>query len=111
MTSRPLLRSLRWVAVACCALPLLAGCGIASKLGITPGIDTCHDVQAYEAAGEAPALQVPAGLDAPMSRSPLKIPVLEAAERKRAAGEPCLDQPPTYYPGRPRPTASKKKKS
>lgn len=109
MTNRPALRSFRWVAAAVCAVPLLAGCGIASRLGITPGIDTCRDAQAYETATEAPALQVPAGLDTPVARAPLKIPVLEAAERKRAAGEPCLDQPPTYYPGRPRPTATKKK--
>jgi len=89
---------------------LLAGCGLASKLGITPGVETCRDAQAYESASEAPALQVPAGLDSPSARGTLKIPVLEAAERKRAAGEACLDQPPTYYPGRPRPTAAKKKK-
>jgi uncharacterized lipoprotein len=73
-------------------------------------VDTCRDAQAYEAASEVPALQVPAGLDSPSARGALKIPVLDAAERKRAAGEPCLDQPPTYYPGRPRPTAAKKKK-
>lgn len=110
MTLPPVLRSFRWLAAATCALPLLAGCGLASKLGITPGVETCRDAQAYESAPEAPALQVPAGLDAPNARGALKIPVLDAAERKRAAGEPCLDQPPTYYPGRPRPTAAKKKK-
>jgi uncharacterized lipoprotein len=110
MTLPPVLRSFRWLIAAGCALPLLAGCGLASKLGITPGVDTCRDAQAYESAPEAPALQVPAGLDSPSARGALKIPVLEAPERKRAAGEPCLDQPPTYYPGRPRPTAAKKKK-
>lgn len=109
MTSLSALRSLRWVAAAACALPLLVGCGIASRLGITPGAETCRDAQAYETAPEVPALQVPAGLDAPTARAPLKIPVLETAERKRAATEPCLDQPPTYYPGRPRPSATQKK--
>lgn len=111
MTTRSALRSCRWLVAAVAALPLLTGCGVASKLGITPGIETCRDAQAYETAPEVPALQVPAGLDTPAARAPLKIPVLEAAERKRAASEPCLDQPPTYYPGRPRPTAAKKKKS
>ena len=110
MTSRFELRSYRPLAAAVCALPLLAGCGFASKLGITPGLDTCRDAQAYESAAEIAPLQVPAGLDSPASRSPLKIPVLDTPERKRAAGEACLDQPPTYYPGRPRPVAAKKKK-
>ena len=110
MTLPPVLRSFRWLVAAACALPLLAGCGLTSKLGITPSVDTCRDAQAYEAASEVPALQVPAGLDSPSARGALKIPVLDAAERRRAAGEPCLDQPPPYYPGRPRPTAAKKKK-
>ena len=87
MTFSPVLRSFRWLVAAACALPLLAGCGIASKLGITPSVDTCRDAQAFEAATEVPAVQVPAGLDSPSARGALKTPVLDAAERKRAAGD------------------------
>lgn len=93
-------------------LPLLGGCGFMERVGLLgSGIATCQEPQAYEAAAEIPPLQVPAGLDTPPARVALKIPTLDVPERKRAANEPCLDQPPTYYPGRPRPTVAATKKA
>ena len=92
-------------------LPLLAGCGFMQKVGLLgSGLEACHEPQAYESAQEIPPLQVPAGLDAPSAKGALKIPALDSPERKREAEEPCLAHPPTYYPGRPRPTAGTLKK-
>jgi uncharacterized lipoprotein len=67
---------------------------------------SCHEPQAYETARSVPPLQVPAGLESPATKSALKIPDLKTPERKRGATEPCLDEPPSYYPGKPRPGAS-----
>lgn len=91
--------------LALLGLPLLGGC---SWIGLGGGPDkSCHEVQAYETAQEAPPLQVPAGMDAPSDRAALKVPPLDKPERKRAGSEPCLDEPPTFYPGRPRPGVAK----
>jgi uncharacterized lipoprotein len=104
--------TLRIVVGAVFALPLLGGCGFMQKVGLLgSGIETCSEPQAYESAQEIPPLQVPAGLDSPAAKGALRIPALETPERKRADNEPCLDQPPTYYPGRPRPTAGTVKKA
>lgn len=104
-------RPLRCGAAALLALPLLGGCGFMQKVGLLgSGIENCREPQAYESAEEIPPLQVPAGLDAPSAKGALKIPALESPERKREASEPCLAHPPTYYPGRPRPTAGTLKK-
>lgn len=96
---RPLAR------LAMIGLPLLGGC---SWIGLGGGPDkSCHEPQAYETAQEAPSLQVPAGMDAPSDRAAIKVPPLDKPERKRAGSEPCLDEPPTFYPGRPRPGVAK----
>lgn len=101
----------RVAAAALLVLPSLGGCGFMQKVGLLgSGIENCREPQAYESAQEIAPLQVPAGLDAPTAKGALKIPALDTPERKRAAKDPCLDHPPTYYPGRPRPTAGSLKK-
>jgi uncharacterized lipoprotein len=60
-----------------------------------------HTVRCREPAigGEAknmPPLKMPPGLDAPDTRNAIKVPPLDEPERPRAAGDPCLSQPPSF---------------
>jgi hypothetical protein len=69
--------------------------------------ETCHEPQAYQSAESVPSLRVPDGLSAPQNRGALKIPDVGETARPRGPGEPCLDEPPSFFPGRPKPgTAS-----
>ena len=65
--------------------------------------DNCHAPQAYQSAEGVPSLQVPEGLSAPQNRGALKIPEVGDTARKRGPGDPCLDEPPSFFPGRPKP--------
>lgn len=69
------------------------------------GGENCHEPQDYQAATSVPSLQVPEGLSAPQTRGALKIPEVGETARKRGPDEPCLDEPPSFYPGRPKPGA------
>jgi hypothetical protein len=85
--------------VAVAAALALTGCA-----GLRGG--NCHDTQPYQLAKSVPSLQVPEGLSAPQSRNSLKIPDVDATARPRGPGDPCLDEPPSFYPGRPKPGAA-----
>jgi uncharacterized lipoprotein len=63
----------------------------------------CHKPGAYVGAVSVAPLKVPPGLDAPDTRSALKIPDLNEPARPRAQSEPCLDEPPRYSPPKPNP--------
>lgn len=67
------------------------------------GDEKCHEPQEYQAAESVPSLKVPEGLSAPQNRGALKIPDVGDTARKRGPGDPCLDEPPSFYPGRPKP--------
>ena len=91
------------VLAAMIVLPL-AGCQL-----IRPQTSTCHARQAYESAGSVAPLHAPEGLAQPNTRNALKIPDLPAdvVPRVRGKHEPCLDEPPSFYPDRPKPAAGK----
>jgi hypothetical protein len=63
----------------------------------------CEEPQEYQAAVSVPPLKVPEGLNAPQTRGALKIPEVAETAKPRGRGEPCLDEPPSFYPGRPKP--------
>jgi hypothetical protein len=80
---------------------LLAAAGVS---GCRAFAENCHEPQEYQTAVSAPPLTVPEGLNAPQTRGALKIPdVPEQTARARGPDEPCLDEPPSFYPGRPKP--------
>jgi hypothetical protein len=87
------------IAVAVGASLVLTGC--AAFRG-----ENCHAPQAYQAADSVPSLRVPDGLSAPQNRGALKIPEVGETARPRGPGEPCLDEPPSFFPGRPKPGAA-----
>ena len=60
------------------------------------GAGNCNKPQLYAQAQGVPALRIPLGLDAPDTRGALRIPELNEPEAPRAAGDPCLDEPPPY---------------
>jgi uncharacterized lipoprotein len=70
---------------------LLAGC---SSRMFTGG--NCNKTQAYADAGNLSPLRIPVGLDAPDTRAALRIPELNEPEAPRAAGSPCLEEPPAF---------------
>ncbi len=65
--------------------------------------ENCHAPQDYQSATSVPSLKVPDGLNAPQTRGALKIPDVPVSGRKRGAGDACLDEPPSFYPNRPKP--------
>ena len=88
---------------AALALPFaLAGCKL-----MRPDTASCHERQPYESAGSVAPLHAPEGLAQPNTRNSLKIPDLPAdvAPRVRGRHDPCLDEPPSFYPDRPKPGA------
>jgi uncharacterized lipoprotein len=72
----------------------LAGCKTLFKGG------SCDKPGGYESAQNLPPLKVPAGLDAPDTRASMPIPELSEPEKPRAAGDPCLDEPPPLNPSK-----------
>jgi len=82
-----------WIAIAACGLA--GGCGL-----LPDAYSGCDKPQPYQSAQEMPALQVPAGADAPDTRNALRIPAVPAPERPPGAGR-CLDHPPAYGGTRP----------
>lgn len=85
----------------------LAGVATVGLSGCASFERNCHEPQAYERAESVPPLQVPEGLTAPQTRGALKIPDVDATARPRGPTDPCLDEPPSFYPGRPKPGASR----
>ncbi len=80
------------------AMLTLAGCG-AFRV-------SCNDTSTYAASQDLPPLKVPVGLEAPDTRSALKIPPLAEPERARADSEGCLESPPPYSTPRAEPKKS-----
>jgi uncharacterized lipoprotein len=64
---------------------------------------TCNDMSTYAASEELSPLKVPAGLEAPDTRTALKIPALNEPERVRTESEGCLESPPAYSAPRAEP--------
>ena len=81
----------------------LALCGCRSLHRLTQSCNT--DTDGYKQATTVPAIKVPAGIDAPDTKSALQIPVLnEPAPPPPGPKDPCLDAPPKYTePKGPRP--------
>lgn len=82
--------------VAALSLPcMLAGCHLLSS--------SCHEPREYQVAKSVPPLKVPDTVGAPSTRGALRIPDVGATPRAPGKGEPCLDEPPSFYPNRPKP--------
>ena len=77
-----------WTVIAL-AMLVLPGCGRLFKA-------SCARPDDYARAVQNAPLKVPAGLDAPDTRTALPIPPLAEPERPRTATDPCLDAPPKY---------------
>lgn len=75
------------------ALMVLTGCRV-----LGPSYERCDDVPPYAGAKEDPPLAIPEGLDAPDTRSALRIPQLDAPPKPRDGR--CTDTPPSYFPNR-----------
>jgi uncharacterized lipoprotein len=91
-------RAGRVVGAAVLALAV-AGCGSLFKA-------TCAKPEDYAAVPDNPPLKIPAGLNAPDTRSAVPIPALKEPERPRSAAEPCIDKPPRFAEPKPPPPAA-----
>ncbi|HEX4377222.1 MAG TPA: hypothetical protein VHZ99_08725 [Steroidobacteraceae bacterium] len=93
--------------VLCCAmLPLLDGCAIPFFHHRNKDAG-CREKPFSLNTDNRPPLKVPDGMDAPDTRSAIKVPELDTPERVRAKNEPCLSRPPDYFGGsisKPAPT-------
>lgn len=76
-------------AVLCASFTILPGC---KRLFAA----SCTKPQAYAQAESLPPLRIPVGLDGLDTRAALKIPELNEPEAPRAAGAPCLEEPPAF---------------
>jgi hypothetical protein len=97
--------TLRAVVLVAVAVPLLAGCGLFGGRS-----KQCREKQGYEDARSVPPLKNADGTPVQATRNALKIPEVPPATQARGPGDPCLDEPPSFYPGRPKPGAVEKKK-
>jgi hypothetical protein len=91
------LRTAGGALVVCCAmLPLLSGCTIPffHRHNKDAG---CHEKPFSQNTDNRPPLKVPEGMDAPDTRSAIRVPELDTPERVRAKNEPCLSKPPNYF--------------
>lgn len=77
---------------------LLAGCGSTSSWFKV----ACAKPGDFAAVVDNPPLKIPAGRDAPDTRSALSIPPLETPEAPRPADNPCIDTPPKFTPAPPK---------
>lgn len=82
-----------WV-LAACVLPL-AGCSSWFKV-------SCAKPADFAGVVDNPPLTIPAGRDAPDTRSALTIPPLDTPEAPRPADSPCIDTPPKFTPPAPK---------
>lgn len=69
-------------------LVVLAGCRSTGQ--------ACAKPREYTTSNSVPALKVPEGLEAPDTRTALRIPELATPERTRGPDEPCIDEPPPF---------------
>jgi hypothetical protein len=65
--------------------------------------EPCIAGQQYLKAQSVPPLRTVDGLAAPNTRNALKIPEVTAPLRVRSMREGCLDESPSFFPGRPKP--------
>jgi len=72
----------------------LSGCGSIFSV-------SCAKPEDFAAVVDNAPLRIPAGRDAPDTRSALAIPPLDAPEAPRPAESPCLDTPPKFSPAAP----------
>ncbi|HZF27047.1 MAG TPA: hypothetical protein VEZ88_12360 [Steroidobacteraceae bacterium] len=82
----------RWLMPLIVGLMTLAGCKSLS----------CNAPPDYGNDDSIQPLNIPAGLDPPDTRNALKVPELKTPDRPRTDAEGCLDDPPSYFPDRPR---------
>jgi uncharacterized lipoprotein len=90
---------LRAVLVVALLSPL-AACGTFKKMSLFKA--NCGKPVDAASVVDRPPLVVPAGRDAPDTRSALSIPKLDAPEAPRQADSPCIDTPPKYVPAAPK---------
>jgi uncharacterized lipoprotein len=92
-----------WRNVTVMTMVGLALCGCHSIHRLTSSCN--RDTDRYQQAATVPPIKVPAGIDAPDTRSALQIPVLnEPAGPPAGPKDPCLDAPPKFTePKGPRP--------
>lgn len=101
-------RALRAATVALVCAPVLTGCGL-----FRHDAKKCHEKQGYEEAQSVPPLKSADGTPVQATRNSLKIPEISQTAKAAAPTDPCLDEPPSFYPGRPKPgaAAAEKKKA
>jgi hypothetical protein len=90
------------------ALRLLAGIAIGALLaschfGRASRDQLCNVGPRYERAQSVPPLRTADGLSAANSKNALKIPDVPTTLKLRTKREGCLDEPPSFFPGRPKP--------
>lgn len=91
--ARSISRILCGALVSAAAGIALTGCAFKTWFHSKP----CNKTQVYASAQSIAPLQVPAGVDAPDTRSALKIPPLnEPAPPPRKPTDQCLDTPPLF---------------
>ena len=89
--------------VAVAALAALASC---RSFG---GHDSCNEKLHYASAVDGAPLKAAEGLPSANTKNALKIPEAKAEFKPRKASDACLDQAPSFYADRPKPSAAKKK--
>ena len=90
-------RTVSGALILCCAmLPLLSGCAIPffHRHNKDAG---CREKPFVQNTENRPPLKIPEGMDAPDTRSAIRVPELDTPERVRAKNEPCLSRPPNYF--------------
>ena len=78
---------------------LLGGCHWRHAVRDEP----CGRGEPYTRAQSVPPVKSAEGLSPPNTRNALKIPDVPTAMKPRLRSEGCLDQPPSFFPGRPKP--------
>ena len=84
---------------------LLVACGALGGCHHGLRAAPCTAGEPYTRAQSAPPVRTAEGLAAPNTHNALKIPETTAPVRQRSSADGCLDQPPSFYPGRPKPGA------
>jgi hypothetical protein len=91
----------------------LLGCMLSCLIALPAVLAGCHRHrvrdelcpvgQPYLRAQSVPPLKTSDGLAAPNTHNALKIPEVTAPARARRVLEGCLDEAPSFFPGRPKP--------